>query len=89
MVWLELGLGGSGGSPSSTRFQIENRNRGSTLLKNRVPAIVGSGTETRFPKPPSSKYPVLETDSAPIEIPGYPTKCNSRLQQTCEGATHN
>ena len=28
--------------PDSTRFQIENWNRGSTLLKNRVPASVGS-----------------------------------------------
>ena len=30
--------------PGSTRFQIENRNHSSTLLKNRVPASVGSGT---------------------------------------------
>ena len=98
--------------PGSTRFQIENRNRGSTLLKNRVPASVGSRTDTRFPKPAPAKYPVLGTDSAPIEIPGClssnyraeshrlqskypilfdepPTKCNSSLQRTCEGATHN
>ena len=38
--------------PDSTWFQIENRNRGSTLLKNRVPASVGSGTE-------HFKYPIL------------------------------
>ena len=40
--WYRLGLGGSGGSPS-TRFQIENRNCvRSTLLKNRVLASVGT-----------------------------------------------
>ena len=37
--------------PGSTRFQIENRNWGFNLLKNRLPASVGSGTETQFPKP--------------------------------------
>ena len=57
----QVGLGGSGGYPIPPRFQIENRNRGSTLLKNRVPASVGSGAE-RF------KYPIPRA-AAPVKYP--------------------
>ena len=47
--------------PGSNRFQIENRNCGSTLLKNQVPASVGSGTET-------FKYLILK-DVALVKYP--------------------
>ena len=54
--------------PDSTRFQIENRSRGSTLLKNQVPASGGSGAESfksRFPCRASSpvKYLIQRTNS--------------------------
>ena len=55
-----LGLGVLAGT-GSNRFQIENRNCGSTLLKNQVPASVGSGTET-------FKYLILK-DVALVKYP--------------------
>ena len=97
----------------STRFQIENRNRGSTFLKNRVPRkhrfwnrdlqIPDSQSRLSWfwgPTRLQLKYlvvwaPTLRAESHrlqskyPILFHEPPTKCNSRLQRTCEGATHN
>ena len=110
-VVLWVGFGDSGGYlmvPDSTRFQTENRNRGSTLLKNRVSASVGSGAEcfkyrnpraaapVRYLIPKATaleNYPILRTNSRlqskyPILFDEQPTKCNSRPQWACEGATH-
>ena len=78
--------------PGSTRFTIENQKCGSTLLKNRVLAstCIGSRTETfKYPipkaglsEPVPAKYPVLGTDSAPIEIPGCLQLVRAESQNT-------
>ena len=59
--------------PCSTRFQIENWNRGSTLLKNRVAASVGSGSE-------SFKYPIPRA-TAPVKYPIPKAVSRTRLRQ--------
>ena len=93
-VYFQLSLPFFKNVKDSTRFQIENRNCGSTLLKNRVPASVGSGAESfKYPitraKARVVKYPILRTNNqlqSKYPIPDEPmTKCNSRLQGTCKG----
>ena len=60
-IWLHSRLGRFRWVLDSTWFQIENRNLGSALLKNRVPASVGSGAD-------SFKYPIPRA-AAPVKYP--------------------
>ena len=86
-VMMGIRLGRFRRVPDSTWFQIENRNRGSTLLTKRVPASLSSGAD-------SFKYLIPRAEAlvkfwGPDSLWWATDKCNSRLQRTCEGAAHN